>query len=86
MFEYIIILGTLMSETKNNSDSYGHAQNNLLTSINLSNHLYVRDGKVTERGVSWLKDALVKSGPDLIEKLGPEMQTAAREILAQKQK
>jgi len=41
---------------------------------------------VTEAGESWLKEALAKSGPDLIEKLGPEMQTAAREILAQKQK
>jgi hypothetical protein len=75
-----------MTETKNSSDSYGHAQNNLLTSVNLSTHLYVSGGKVTERGVSWLKEALVKSGPDLLEKLGPEMQTAAREILAQKQK
>jgi hypothetical protein len=75
-----------MTETNNSSESYGHAQNNLLATASLSSHLYVRDGKVTEKGVSWLKDALVKSGPDLIEKLGPEMQTAAREILTQKQK
>lgn len=74
-----------MSENTNNSDTYSHAQRNVLQSIELGNHLYVRGGKVTEAGKAWLKESLVKSGPELLDKLGPEMQTAAKEILKQKQ-
>jgi len=71
-----------MTETK--KSPYGHAQNNLLATANLSTGLFVKDGEVTEKGVIWLKEALAKSGPDLLEKLGPEMQATAKEILKQK--